>query len=159
MWDLGAFAIIFDTESRVLLCHLRDIDAWNLPGGGIERGELPTEAVLREVMEETGLEVSIERFLGVYGKVDDLDELVFSFLCRVTGGQLKRSDETDDIRYFDIESIPPNTSPRHVERIREALSQPSEPVFRRLYAASTREMLSSQKDWDNRKKKKKRGIG
>jgi ADP-ribose pyrophosphatase YjhB (NUDIX family) len=155
MWNLGAFAIIFDAESRVLLCHRRDMDAWNLPGGGIEHGELPTEAVLREVIEETGLEVSIERLLGVYGKVDNPSELVFSFLCRVTGGQLVLTDESDDIRYFEVESIPPNTSPRQVERIHEALSQPSQPVFRRLTAPSTREMLSSRKLWESGKKKKR----
>ena len=79
MWTLGAFAIIFDAESRVLLCHRRDMDAWNLPGGGVERGELPTEAVLREVKEETGLDAAIVRLLGVYGKVDKPNTLVFSF--------------------------------------------------------------------------------
>jgi 8-oxo-dGTP diphosphatase len=141
MWTLGAFAIIFDAESRVLLCHRRDMDAWNLPGGGVERGELPTEAVLREVKEETGLDVVIERLLGVYGKWDKLDSLVFSFLCRVTGGELTLTDESDDNRYFAIEDIPPNTSPRQVERIHEALNQPDQPVFRRLTASSTKDML------------------
>jgi 8-oxo-dGTP diphosphatase len=141
MWTLGAFAIIFDAESRVLLCHRRDMDAWNLPGGGVERGELPTEAVLREVQEETGLEADIERLLGVYGKVNKPNELVFSFLCRVTGGELTLTDESDDNRYFAIEDIPPNTSPRQVERIHEALNQPDQPVFRRLTASSTKDML------------------
>jgi 8-oxo-dGTP pyrophosphatase MutT (NUDIX family) len=54
--SLGAFAIIFDEQNRVLLSHRRDMDLWNLPGGGVESGELPTEAVIREVKEETGLE-------------------------------------------------------------------------------------------------------
>jgi 8-oxo-dGTP diphosphatase len=143
MWTLGAFAIIFDTQSRVLLSHRKDMDAWNLPGGGVEYGELPTEAVIREVMEETGLEVTIERLLGVYGKVDKPDELVFSFLCRVIGGQLVLTDESDDNRYFDIASIPSNTSPRQVERIHEAISLPPQPVFCRLTAPSTRDMLKN----------------
>ena len=141
MWTLGAFAIIFDAQSRVLLCHRRDMDAWNLPGGGVERGELPTEAVIREVQEETGLEVAIERLLGVYGKLNKPNELVFSFLCHVTGGELTLTDETDDTRYFSIESIPSNTSPRQVERIYDALNLPSQPFFRRHTAPSTREML------------------
>lgn len=54
MFSIGAFAIILDEQSRVLLCHRRDFDVWNLPGGGVENGELPTEAVIREVREETG---------------------------------------------------------------------------------------------------------
>ncbi|MBE0699228.1 MAG: NUDIX domain-containing protein, partial [Anaerolineaceae bacterium] len=68
LFTIAAFAIIFDAEGRVLLCHRRDMDAWNLPGGGLENGELPTECVIREVTEETGLEVAIERLVGVYGK-------------------------------------------------------------------------------------------
>jgi 8-oxo-dGTP pyrophosphatase MutT (NUDIX family) len=70
MFSIGAFAIIFDENGKVLLSHRRDIDAWNLPGGGVETRELPDEAVIREVREETGLEVIIERLVGVYGKVD-----------------------------------------------------------------------------------------
>jgi ADP-ribose pyrophosphatase YjhB (NUDIX family) len=143
-FNLGAFAIILDEQKRILLSHRRDIDAWNLPGGGIESGELPTEAVMREVYEETGLEVAIERLIGVYGKFDKPNELVFSFLCRVTGGQLELTDESDENRYFEEENIPANTSPRQVERIHEALSLPPQPVFRRLDAPSTREMLRDQ---------------
>jgi ADP-ribose pyrophosphatase YjhB (NUDIX family) len=142
MWTLGAFAIILDEQGRVLLCHRRDKDAWILPGGGVERGELPTEAVIREVQEETGLEVTIERLLGVYGKIEKPEELVFSFLCQVIGGELALTDESDDTRYFELESIPANTSPKHVERIHEALDLPLQPVFRRQTAPSTRDMLN-----------------
>lgn len=60
MFSIGAFSIIFDEQGRVLLCHRRDMDAWNLPGGGAESGELPTEAAIRETKEETGLDVVIE---------------------------------------------------------------------------------------------------
>ncbi len=69
MFSIGAFAIILDDRQRVLLCHRRDMDAWNLPGGGVESGEMPTEAVIRETLEETGLHVAIERLVGVYGNL------------------------------------------------------------------------------------------
>ena len=137
MWNLGAFGIIFDKQGGVLLCHRRDMDAWNLPGGVIEPGELPTEAAIREVKEETGLNVVIERLVGVYGKPDKPTSLVFSFLCRVTGGELDLTDESDDTRYFAINNIPPNTFPRQVERIHDALSQHAQPVFSRLKALSS----------------------
>jgi len=87
MFSIGAFAIIFDENGNVLLSHRRDIDAWNLPGGGVETRELPNEAVIREVKEETGLDVVILRLVGVYGKVDK-DEIIFAFICRDVGGQL-----------------------------------------------------------------------
>ncbi len=67
-FKLGAFAIILDTQQRVLLCHSRDLDLWNLPGGGVESGEAPWGAVVREVYEETRLRVGIERLAGIYSK-------------------------------------------------------------------------------------------
>lgn len=63
MFAIGVSAVIFDARGRVLLCHRRDMDVWNLPGGVVESGELPTEAVVREAKEETGLEVSVEGWL------------------------------------------------------------------------------------------------
>jgi ADP-ribose pyrophosphatase YjhB (NUDIX family)/SAM-dependent methyltransferase len=139
MFSLGAFAIIFDPQGRVLLCHRRDLDIWNLPGGGVESGELPDEAVVREAREETGLEVVVERLVDIYGKVDD--DVVFSFVCRVTGGELCFTEESDDCRYFEITEMPANTSPKHLERINDALLPVGQPVFRRQTAPSMREYV------------------
>ena len=60
---MGAFAVIFDAEANVLLCHRTDRDAWNLPGGKVEAGEAPWEAAVREVHEEIGLRVRVRRVL------------------------------------------------------------------------------------------------
>ena len=117
----GAFAVIFDEQRRVLLCHRRDMDAWNLPGGGIEPGESPWDATIREVREEVCLDVAVVRLTGVYWKPETQD-LVFNFECRVIGGATALSDEADDIRYFALEELPPNTAPYQVERIRDALA-------------------------------------
>ncbi len=130
MFTIGAFAIIFNAQGHVLLSHRRDIDMWNLPGGGMESRELPTEAVIREVMEETGLEVCVERLVGVYSKVDK-DDLVFAFVCQVIGGDLRLSDEADEHRYFAVDALPPNTLQKQVERILDAVKHLPVPVFRR----------------------------
>jgi ADP-ribose pyrophosphatase YjhB (NUDIX family) len=140
LFELGAFAVIFNDQERVLLCRRRDYDVWNLPGGGVESREMPTEAVIREVEEETALTVEIERLVGVYGKTDK-DELVFTFLCRPVGGHLSITDESKECRYFKMEDIPINTIPKHVERIHDAAKPGSHPVFRRQTAPSTGEML------------------
>jgi len=140
MFSIGAFAIIFDDQGRVLLCHRRDMDLWNLPGGGVESRELPTEAAIRETREETGFEVVIERLVGVYGKTDK-DELVFAFACRIVGGQPTVTDEADECRYFEIKSIPPNTPLKQVTRIHDAVRPSVQPVFRCQNEPSTREML------------------
>jgi 8-oxo-dGTP diphosphatase len=129
MFSLGAFAIIFDDHRRVLLCYRRDIGRWNLPGGRVEPGELPTEAAIRETLEETGLEVEIDRLSGVYSKPQDND-LVFAFVCREIGGQLRVTDEAMESRYFDLDDLPAQTIPKHIERIQDAIAHWGEPIFR-----------------------------
>jgi 8-oxo-dGTP diphosphatase len=140
MFSIGVFAIIFDENGKVLLSHRRDIDAWNLPGGGVETRELPSEAVVREVLEETGLDVVIERLVGVYGKVDK-DELVFAFVCQVVGGQLVLSDEADQHCFFAVDKIPANTPPKQTERVQDALNLTAQPIFRRQTAPSTQSII------------------
>lgn len=145
LFAIGAFGIILDPQDRVLLCHRRDIDAWNLPGGGVGSGELPTEAAIREVREETGLEVVLERLVGVYGKPEK-DELVFVFGCHPIGGRLVATDEARESRYFSVDDMPANTCPKHVERIHDAVGRSAEPIIRRQTAPSTTEMLEQLKE-------------
>jgi 8-oxo-dGTP diphosphatase len=140
MFTIGAFAIIFNEQGWVLLCHRRDLDVWNLPGGGVESGEMPTDAVIREVMEETGLEVEIERLVGVYGKINK-DELDFSFVCYTISGNLLITDQASECKYFEVNNLPNNTIPKHVERIHDSVNPSLQPVFYRQTAPSTQEML------------------
>jgi ADP-ribose pyrophosphatase YjhB (NUDIX family) len=130
LFTLGAFAVIRDDQGRVLLCHRRDRDAWNLPGGGVSSGELPTEAVVRETREETGLEIAVDQLTGVYGKPNSSD-IVFVFLCRVIGGQLMPTDEVSESAYFDVHQFSSTTLFTHLDRIRDALSGANLPVIRR----------------------------
>ena len=112
-------ALIFN-EGRVLLAHRRDIDWWNLPGGGVELGETAEEALCREVREETGLEVEVGRLVGLYSKPQK-QEFVLSFLCNVIGGTLQETEETRENRYFAPDKLPANTLPKHRQRVEDAL--------------------------------------
>ncbi|MEK7665141.1 MAG: NUDIX domain-containing protein [Patescibacteria group bacterium] len=118
-FTIGVFGIIFDKQNRVLLCHRRDYDLWNLPGGGLKSEEFILDGVKREVEEETGLEVEIFKLIGVYDKPQEKD-IALSFTCKVVGGKITLNDEADKIEYFDINNLPHNTSPKQVERIKDA---------------------------------------
>jgi len=118
---IGVHAIIFDDQGRVLLCHRRDHDLWNLPGGGLEPGEAPWHGVLREVKEETGLEARVVRLAGIYSK-PEVNEVVFSFLCEIVAGTPAATEEADRVEFLPPDSLPPNTLPKQVERIHDALA-------------------------------------
>ena len=136
IFRIGVFALIFDAE-RILLGHRRDIDWWNLPGGGMEVGETVDEAVCREVREETGLEVEVEQLVGVYSKPQK-QEIVLAFRCRVTGGTLQATEEVGENRYFAPDDLPENTLPKHRQRIQDALlNQPAAVI--RAQRSSTEE--------------------
>lgn len=129
-------ALIFH-EGKVLLAHRRDIDWWNLPGGGLEEGETVDEALRREVLEETGLEVEVEQLVGVYSKPLK-QEVVLAFRCQVLNGNPHETEEARECRYFAPDALPPNTLPKHRQRVEDALLN-QQSAFLRSQRTSTEE--------------------
>jgi 8-oxo-dGTP diphosphatase len=128
-FSVAAYAVIQDESGRVLLTRRRESDDWILPGGTVEEAEAPWEALEREVEEETGLEVEVERLSGVYAKRHEHD-LVFVFIAGKEGGQLRASDERDRVEFVDSGDLPAGTTAKEQERIRDALSGDPNPVLR-----------------------------
>lgn len=140
MFKLGTFGIIFDKQGQVLLCHRRDYDLWNLPGGGVEAGEAPWDGVIREVKEEVGLNVKVKRISGVYFKPDQ-NEVAFSFVCEVISGEPTLSAEADEIKYFVTSALPKNISQKQVERIRDAEQNLVETIYKIQKGPRTIELM------------------
>lgn len=131
-FSLASNAIIFNEKNEVLLCHRRDQNKWNFPGGAIEAGETPIEAVIREAREEIGVEIAPLRLLGIYTKPND-DDQVFVFICKLLKGTPSLSDETDEIRYFSVDELPVNMSPMQIERIHDAIGGMTEILFKKQF--------------------------
>ncbi len=109
-------AIILDDQRRLLL-QLRSGDGqWTLPSGAIDPGETPQEAVIREVKEETNLDVEVtsiagvcggENFRHVYPGGDNAEFVVILFHCAVRGGELRPDgDESVRLEYRSKENLP-----------------------------------------------------
>jgi 8-oxo-dGTP pyrophosphatase MutT (NUDIX family) len=112
----GAAAYIRDERGRILLQRRHDSQLWGLPGGGQNLGESAAQAVMREVHEETGLQVEPSRLIGVYsdpvfGKTfpngDQIQPVVALFAAEVVGGELSSdSPETLELGYFSPDDLP-----------------------------------------------------
>jgi 8-oxo-dGTP pyrophosphatase MutT (NUDIX family) len=118
---VGAFAIIRDGDGRVLISRRTDSGWFNLPGGGVEPHESAVEGLVREVREETGLDVEAGRLVGLYSKPQKR-EMVLTFEARVVGGTLQPSDEADHHEWVTAAELDQRQIlPKHLERIQDAL--------------------------------------
>jgi ADP-ribose pyrophosphatase YjhB (NUDIX family) len=106
LFQVFAAAVIFDENKNILLVKstYQRFHPWGLPGGSLEYGEHPEEAVIREVWEETGLNVSIERLLLVNSWLPDRVGLYY--LCRIMDGTFHPTEEVSEYAYFSLEALP-----------------------------------------------------
>ena len=144
MFKLAAFGIITDKQNRILQCHRRDYDLWNLPGGTVETNESPWDTVVREIKEETGFDTSVQTLAGVYSKPEK-NEIVFSFECKIISGIITLNEEARDIQYFSLHDIPRNTSPNQVERIKDLFEQGNEVIMKIQTGKSSIELIKEGK--------------
>ena len=112
--DPTASAVVTDGAGRVLLArraHEPRRGAWDAPGGFLQEGEHPLDALRRELREETGLEIEPLEFLGVwmdrYGEGDDVPwTMNLYWTARVEGGQLAPADDVAELRWFALDALP-----------------------------------------------------
>ncbi len=117
---VAAYGVIVD-RGRILLAHWNESgrSGWTLPGGGIDPGEDPVDAVVREIAEETGYEAVAGELLGIDSKVvpaeqrfvadaGPLHALRIIYRASVVGGKLTNELEgtTDEAAWFSLTGIP-----------------------------------------------------
>ncbi|MBN1286502.1 MAG: NUDIX domain-containing protein, partial [Anaerolineae bacterium] len=134
-----AAAAIFNDAGEVLLQHRSDFAWAGLPGGLLERGENLSECVVREVYEETGLHVEVERLEGVfshpdytltYPHGDVVQPWTVCFTCRIAGGMLRPDGhETTDLKFYPPAEALTYMPPQHRAMLRYALDRAPWPVL------------------------------
>ena len=106
LFQVFSAAIIFDDKNRILLVKLtyQRNYSWGLPGGGLEYGESSEDAAIREVWEEMGLTIEIEKLL--FNKTFPPDKFAMYYLCRITNGVFEPSDEVSEYGFFSLNNLP-----------------------------------------------------
>lgn len=119
---VGVGAIIIEDENVLIVRRGQPpkMGAWSIPGGGVDLGEDLEEACMREVREETGLEVEILSEGRVLNRVtrDEWERVQFhyvliDFVCRPTGGVLQAASDISEARWVplsEVSSLSPMTS-------------------------------------------------
>ncbi|MBL0779341.1 MULTISPECIES: NUDIX domain-containing protein [unclassified Streptomyces] len=107
-------AVVQDDAGRLLVIHKTDNDLWALPGGGHDIGERVADTVVREVEEETGIQVQVEGLVGLYTDPDHVleyddgevrQQFSICFRARPVGGRLRTSSESKEVRWVDASDL------------------------------------------------------
>lgn len=124
-------------DNKLLLVQEKADGHWCMPGGWADVGEVPSAMVAREVLEESGFVVVPRKVIGVYdanrlGRLEFFHAYKILFLCEITGGEARASDETLAVDFFPFDRLPPlsspRTDPRHIEELQAHLNDPSRRV-------------------------------
>ncbi len=105
----GSSVVVFNPNREVLLILREDAHIWALPAGRLEPGETYEQAAAREVREETGYEVELERLVGKYWRPQypNGGNEMWVYVGRVTGGDPSDHDwESLEVRWFPVDALP-----------------------------------------------------
>jgi ADP-ribose pyrophosphatase YjhB (NUDIX family) len=128
---------VFEAE-RVLLVRERSDGRWTLPGGWVDVNDAPAAAVAREIREESGYEARAVKLAALVDKnrhphppgVHHIYKLFF--VCELTGGSPRASDETDAVQFFPVNALPELSTGRvlapQIERLYQHRLNPALPT-------------------------------
>jgi ADP-ribose pyrophosphatase YjhB (NUDIX family) len=126
-------------DDTILLVKESVDGLWTLPGGFADVGDSPSEAVERELLEESGFQSRATKLCAVYDRNKHPHKPSFPFhlykmffLCEITGGEPKTSHETDAVEFFAESEIPPLSQgrvlPQQIEQMFQYYRDPSIPT-------------------------------
>jgi 8-oxo-dGTP pyrophosphatase MutT (NUDIX family) len=110
----AASAIVTNDAGEILLQRRKDNDLWALPGGTMDVGERIADTAVREVREETGLNVEVTRIVGIYSDPAHViaytdgevrQEFNICFATKLLGGRLSKSEESTELRWVDPRTL------------------------------------------------------
>jgi 8-oxo-dGTP diphosphatase len=121
---VGVRTLVIHNDQVLLIRHRAGATPWGLPGGGISRYERMIEAARREVLEETGVAVTMEYLLGLYDNFHDgFSNYIAVYVAKPHNEpRLPRSLEIAEVRYFPLDATPDTLDPGSRRRIDEYMA-------------------------------------
>ncbi len=110
------------SDGAILLCERRTLRGFELPGGGLMRGEEARQGLAREVREETGIEVEVEDRIGRYTRRGIMGHRAEVYRCTPRGGRLAKSFETPVVGWFRPDRLPSTLFPWFRKPLLDALA-------------------------------------
>jgi len=128
--SVSVAGVIVDDDGRALLVQRRDNHHWEPQGGVLELGESIDDGLRREVREETGLDIEPTMLTGVYKNMKR-GIIALVFRCRITGGELTLSNETEAIRWAAEAEVTELASEAYAIRVLDAVRASSSAAIRK----------------------------
>ncbi|BBZ31735.1 NUDIX hydrolase [Mycolicibacterium confluentis] len=119
--SVSVAGVVIRDDGRVLVIKRDDNGHWEAPGGVLELDESFEAGVQREVLEETGLEVTVERLTGVYKNLTH-GIVALVYRCRIAGGETRVTEEAREICWMTDEEVQAAMSPAFAVRVLDALA-------------------------------------
>lgn len=127
---VAAGGLVRNDAGEVLLIESARGD-WEFPGGQVEEGESLPQALEREMLEETGYVVQVDKLAAVYSNLSHGPKVIFDFLCRLAGGEAKTSAESRQVVWVPAETALNRLSRRGMrDRLRHMLSFDGRVLYR-----------------------------
>lgn len=120
--SVSVAGIVVREDGRVLVIRRDDNGHWEAPGGVLELDESFEDGVRREVLEETGLKVEVERLTGVYKNLTH-GIVALVYRCRPTGGEPHATEEAREIRWMTTEEVQSAMVPAFGVRVLDAFEE------------------------------------
>lgn len=126
--SLSAGAVVLDAQGKILLIK-GPRRGWEFPGGIIELGETIEDGIIREVKEESGIDIEVIRFCGIYQNVSE-QVCATCWLAKAIGGTPQTSSESLEVGFFSLEEVLDMvTWSNFRERILKVLNEAEQPFF------------------------------
>nr|WP_318539555.1 NUDIX domain-containing protein [Terribacillus saccharophilus] len=125
---VSAAAIVQNEHGDILLIK-GPRRGWEMPGGQVEEGESLADAAVREVMEESGIEIEVTKLCGIYQNTES-SICNTLFLGKPIGGVCTPSEESLEVGYFPLEQVKEMvTWGNFLERIESCLDEERHPFY------------------------------